>query len=143
MQPDPAHLLQGHCTRAAFAAAIDDEKIAPLALALAERIAQSHRIAHPAQRLVGDDHPDIGNIKHLAARSGDPRYIGDNVMELGTQYGDERSNCVGRELSVSAERFLGAQHEQPLAVSDYGALEKDAVDALRIGKCFAQSRCRF
>jgi hypothetical protein len=85
VQPDPPHLFQGHCTRAAFAAAIDDEKIAPLPLSFAECIAQSHRIAHRTQGLVGDDHSDIGKIKYVAVRRGwDPRHIGDNVMELGT-----------------------------------------------------------
>ena len=108
-----------------------------------ERITQPHRISNRAQRLVGDDDADIGNVKRPPIRCcGNPRHIGDDVVELRAQHSDERLYCFGLKFRISAQRLLSAQHEETLTVNRHNSLEKDVVDAQRIGESLTQSRCR-
>ncbi len=59
-------------------------------------------------------------------------------MELLAQHLDQRVDGVVGEVDILSQRFLGAQHEQPLADRRHHTLQQYAVDAQRVGERLAQ-----
>ena len=64
---------------------------------VAECLAQPHRIAYRAQRLIGDNDAEIGDVERLPiGRAGNPRHIDDDVMKLRAQNADQGLDRVRR-----------------------------------------------
>ena len=68
---DAAHLVKLYGVAPALAVAVDDEDIAVLQIALAERQPQPRRVAYRAQGAVGDDDAQIGKIQDAPVGLGD------------------------------------------------------------------------
>ena len=117
-----------------FANTIDDEGAAALCRGVAitiKHLCQPNRIAYGSHGRVNYNDPPVGDLQcPPIARCWNARHVDNDVMKLGSQDREQRVDRRRGELHVIVQRFLAAEHKQPLAVLGHQTIKQQGVKPL-------------